>query len=194
MYKSWTILTTLLLFSHLKSYVYNKSIHNRNLCTFYPVRWSSVNYVRAILGGSVPRNWVPLLFLTLCTWYFYQCKVQHCSTWAHYHSLNRREKCGLMTAGKSPCVCPRSFPTMCCLGFGVQTLTPRVMTTAPNFVCFDELVILITSDTEHGADAGICHLCKSSTECQHLKPSIQETHQYLPWGGALTSVWQYGGC
>lgn len=37
---------------------------------------------------------------------------------------------------------------MCEVGFGIQTLTPIIMTTAPSFACFDELVMLITSDTE----------------------------------------------
>lgn len=46
----------------------------------------------------------------------------------------------------------------CACGFGIQTLTATAVITAPNFACSDELVMLLTSDNEHGADAGVCHL------------------------------------
>lgn len=43
----------------------------------------------------------------------------------------------------------KPFPPVWKVGFRIQTSTPRVVTAAPSFACFDELIMLITSDTEH---------------------------------------------
>lgn len=42
----------------------------------------------------------------------------------------------------------KPFPAMWQVGFGIQTLTPTLIAAAPSFACFDELIILIASDTE----------------------------------------------
>lgn len=92
--------------------------------------------------------------LTLWTWDFHQCKVQHGSIPGHCPSL--------IAAGKAVCICSRSFPSVCYLSFDAQTLTPTIVIAPPNLACSDEVEMLIISDMEHGAHAGALLFVKAA--------------------------------
>lgn len=72
----------------------------------------------------------------------------------------------------------KPFPPICWVGFGIQTLTPTLVTAVPSFACFDELIMLITSDNEdEQMQVFVLYVKAALTECQGLRLSIPETWQ-----------------